>query len=117
MKRISKWPNRRFLLAPVTTFCLSLFAVLLAIANSSQNTVIAQSAQPATSPTRYEVTIQTGVPVKMRDGVTLIADIYRPKAPGKCPVLLPRTPYNRRDPMTGNFLASHGYVSVLQDTR
>ena len=117
MKRISKWPNRRFLLAPVTTFCLSLFAVLLAIANSSQNTVIAQSAQPATSPTRYEVTIQTGVPVKMRDGVTLIADIYRPKAPGKFPVLLTRTPYNRRDPMTGTFLASHGYVAVLQDTR
>ena len=117
MKRISKWPNRRFLLAPVTTFCLSLFAVLLAIANSSQNTVIAQSAQPATSPTRYEVTIQTGVPVKMRDGVTLIADIYRPKAQGKFPVLLTRTPYNRRDPMTGTFLASHGYVAVLQDTR
>ncbi len=32
-------------------------------------------------------------------------------------MLLTRTPYNRRDPMTGTFLASHGYVVVLQDTR
>ncbi|MEP7338170.1 MAG: CocE/NonD family hydrolase, partial [Acidobacteriota bacterium] len=77
----------------------------------------AQSAQPAASPALYEVTIRAGVPVKMRDGVTLIADIYRPKAQGKFPVLLTRTPYNRRDPMTGTFLASHGYVVVLQDTR
>lgn len=77
----------------------------------------AQSAQPAAAPTRYEVAIQANVPVKMRDGVTLIADIYRPKAQGKFPVLLTRTPYNRRDPMTGTFLASHGYVVVLQDTR
>jgi hypothetical protein len=65
----------------------------------------------------YQVQVQTGVPVKMRDGVTLVADIYRPKAPGKFPVLLQRTPYNRRDAATGAFLASRGYVVVLQDTR
>jgi hypothetical protein len=53
----------------------------------------------------------------MRDGVMLVADIYRPSAPGKFPVLLERTPYNRQDPGTGIFLASHGYVVVLQDTR
>ena len=117
MNSISKWPKQRFSSAVVTMFCLSLFAVLLAITNSSQNSINAQSAQPAAAPARYEVTIQTGVPVKMRDGVTLIADIYRPKAQGKFPVLLTRTPYNRRDPMTGTFLASHGYVAILQDTR
>jgi len=72
---------------------------------------------PAKAPQRYEVSIRAGVPVKMRDGVTLIADVYSPKADGKFPVLLTRTPYNRRDPMTGTFLASHGYVVVLQDTR
>lgn len=117
MNSISKWPKQRFSSAVVTMFCLSVFAVLLAITNSSQNSINAQSAQPAAAPTRYEVTIQTGVPIKMRDGVTLIADIYRPKATGKFPVLLTRTPYNRRDPMTGTFLASHGYVAILQDTR
>jgi len=91
--------------------------VLSAAFGPFEKPIHAQSAQPASAPTGYEVAIQTNVPVKMRDGVTLIADIYRPKAQGKFPVLLTRTPYNRRDPMTGTFLASHGYVVVLQDTR
>jgi putative CocE/NonD family hydrolase len=94
-----------------------LFCGLLILAAASGKTINAQSAQPAAAPTRYEVAIQANVPVKMRDGVTLIADIYRPKAQGNFPVLLTRTPYNRRDPMTGTFLASHGYVAILQDTR
>src|SRR6266498_5230498 len=72
---------------------------------------------PASSGGEYKVVVQAGVPVRMRDGVTLISDIYRPAAPGKFPVLLERTPYNRRDAATGIFLASRGYVVVLQDTR
>jgi putative CocE/NonD family hydrolase len=64
----------------------------------------------------YSVLVETAW-VKMRDGVLLAADIYHPKAPGKYPVLLQRTPYNRRDAATGNALASQGYVVVLQDTR
>src|SRR5262245_221411 len=75
---------------------------------------IAQSPAP---PEAYQVTAQTGVRVKMRDGVWLIADVYRPNAPGKFPVLLTRTPYNRRDFNTGTYLASRGYVAILQDTR
>ena len=50
----------------------------------------------ALGPTRaadeHGVTLQTNVPVKMRDGITLYADIYRPKDDGKYPVLLQRTP-------------------------
>ena len=72
---------------------------------------------PAPAPDTYAVTVQTSVRVKMRDGVSLVADIYRPKVEGKLPVLLTRTPYNRRDPSTGMYLASHGYVVILQDTR
>ena len=56
--------------------------------------------------------IQTG------SGVTLRADIYRPKADGKFPVLLERTPYDKsggRD--FGVRGAAHGYVVVIQDTR
>ena len=63
------------------------------------------------------MTVQTGVRVKMRDGAQLVADVYRPKAAGKFPVLLTRTPYNRRDFNTGTYLASRGYVVILQDTR
>jgi len=53
----------------------------------------------------------------MRDGVNLAADVYRPRGEGRFPVLLERTPYDRRDPLSGLVLASHGYVVVLEDTR
>jgi len=66
----------------------------------------------------YEVTMERGVPAKMRDGVTLYADIYRPKADGKFPVLLTRTPYDKRNsadfPLRG---AARGYVFIVQDVR
>jgi len=67
---------------------------------------------------RFEVSFQNNVRVKMRDGVTLAADIYRPKAEGKFPVLLQRTPYSRKGDAAMAFeLAANGYVVVLQDTR
>ena len=44
---------------------------------------------------QYAVTYERNVAVKMRDGVILRADIYRPTADGKFPVLLQRTPYNK----------------------
>ena len=71
----------------------------------------------AASPGPFQVTVETAVKVPMRDGVTLVADVYRPQAEGRFPVLLQRTPYNRSAPTTGVVLASHGYVVVLQDTR
>jgi putative CocE/NonD family hydrolase len=71
------------------------------------------AAEPGTLP----VTVETDVKVPMRDGVVLVADVYRPRAPGRFPVLLTRTPYDRRHPETGLFFASHGYVVVLQDPR
>ncbi len=65
-----------------------------------------------------EVTIEHGVAVKMRDGALLRADIYRPKAEGKYPVLLQRTPYNKAGG-TGFGLkaAARGYVVIIQDVR
>ena len=41
------------------------------------------------------IVVDQDVPVKMRDGVTLKADVYHPKADGKYPVLLERTPYDK----------------------
>ena len=66
----------------------------------------------------FEVTIEHGVAVKMRDGALLRADIYRPKAEGKFPVLLQRTPYNKAGG-TGFGLkaAARGYVVIIQDVR
>jgi putative CocE/NonD family hydrolase len=74
---------------------------------------MARAAEPGPLP----VMVETGVKVPMRDGVILTADVYRPRGEGRFPVLLERTPYNRREPDVGLLLASHGYVVVLQDTR
>ena len=81
--------------------------------------VRAQSAA-ATAPaaTGYEVAVERGVAAKMRDGVTLRADIYRPKTDGKFPVLLERTPYDKNGGRDfGLRAAARGYVVVIQDTR
>ena len=72
----------------------------------------------AKAQTLYRVTIEQGVSVKMRDGIWLEADIYRPISNEKFPVLLERTPYDRHGEVAmANELASHGYIVVLQDTR
>ena len=66
----------------------------------------------------YGVTIERGVPVKMRDGVTLRADICRPKAEGKFPVLLTRTPYDKDGAVDFCLrAATRGYVAIAQDVR
>jgi len=66
----------------------------------------------------YEVTIQRDVIAKMRDGVILRADVYRPKSDGKFPVLLQRTPYDKRWEVDfGLKAAAHGYVVIVQDVR
>jgi putative CocE/NonD family hydrolase len=56
--------------------------------------------------------------MKARDGVTLRADIYRPKADGKFPVILERTPYDKRSGVGfGLKAAANGYVYIVQDVR
>ena len=56
----------------------------------------------------------------MRDGTVLRADLYRPDAPGKFPVLLQRTPYSKSGEAheeQGHRFAERGYVVVQQDVR
>ena len=66
----------------------------------------------------YQVKIENNVPARMRDGVLLMADVYRPLADGTFPVILQRTPYNRTNNSGENVAtASHGYVVIIQDTR
>jgi putative CocE/NonD family hydrolase len=66
----------------------------------------------------HAVTLEFNVPVKMRDGVTLRADVYRPKTDGKFPVLLQRTPYNKSGEFEfGLQAAARGYVVIVQDVR
>jgi len=66
----------------------------------------------------YGVTVEHNATAVMRDGTKLRADIYRPKAEGKFPVLLVRTPYDKTQEMEfGVKAAGRGYVVVAQDVR
>ena len=68
----------------------------------------------------YEVLFESNVAMKTRDAVTLRADIYRPKADGKFPVLINCTPYDKRHPLyipDGIASAQRGYVFITQDAR
>ena len=66
----------------------------------------------------YAITFESDVEMKTRDGVTLYADIYRPKADGQFPVLLQRTPYGKNNDVSiGLQGAARGYVMIIQDVR
>ncbi len=81
-------------------------------------TALAVLVSVACAADQYEITVERGVSAKMRDGVTLHADIYRPKGEGKFPVLLQRTPYNKDGSVEfGVKAAARGYVAIIQDVR
>lgn len=65
------------------------------------------------------VRVLNDVPVPMRDGIRLSADVYLPaEGAGPWPVLLARTPYDNGLQQDLGFLwAHHGYVYVAQDVR
>jgi len=66
----------------------------------------------------YPLAFEANLEMKTRDGVTLRADVYRPKADGKFPVILLRTPYDKHIYIgEGTQSAARGYVCVVQDTR
>ena len=72
----------------------------------------------AVAATADQITVEYGVKVPMRDGVNLRADVYRPSEAGRFPVLLERTPYDKRGGVKfGYRAAAAGYVVVIQDTR
>lgn len=69
-----------------------------------------------------EIIIDKAIPVPMSDGTKLAADIYRPKADGRFPAIVERTPYNREESVilrtkTPQYFAERGFVFVVQDVR
>jgi hypothetical protein len=62
-----------------------------------------------------EVVTETNVPVPMRDGVILRADVHRPDRGGPYPVLVMRTPYGKGRKFDAFVKA--GYIVVAQDAR
>ena len=73
----------------------------------------------------FDFLLEADRTVRMRDGVSLSIDVYRPAqggvaVQGPFPVLLERTPYGKRRVVlnqAGEFFARAGYVVVMQDVR
>lgn len=59
------------------------------------------------------------VQVPMRDGVRLATDVFVPKATGRWPAVLVRTPYNRKTSASASYryFVRRGYAVVIQDVR
>ena len=77
---------------------------------------------------QYEITRGDDVTVPMRDGIQLLADVFRPTAPGRYPVLIAASPYPRQiqdlgAPMgfieagASDFFVPRGYVHVIANLR
>jgi putative CocE/NonD family hydrolase len=66
-----------------------------------------------------KIIVERDVEARMRDGVVLRADVYRPDREDKSPVLLQRTPYGKgfANPAFALMAAERGYAVVIQDTR
>ncbi|HZQ18331.1 MAG TPA: CocE/NonD family hydrolase [Terriglobales bacterium] len=100
---------------------LSIFGLVVIYLISPKHTAAQGPAtQATTSPISVDMISQYDVPMKTRDGVTLYADIYRPKSSEKFPVILMRTPYDK----SVNWavaptykIVSRGYVVIIQDVR
>ncbi len=74
--------------------------------------------QPMSEPI-YEILVEHNVPIPMRDGTLLRADVYRPQTEGRYPVLVERVPYelSQRCKGYGEYYARRGYVVVGQNVR
>ena len=72
----------------------------------------------------YSIRVDTSVPMEMRDGIRLRADIYRPDDNEKHPAILTRTPYVRQGAFDFNSAylpywdaMAAGYAIVIQNLR
>ena len=81
-------------------------------------------ASHAQAPATYDVVLaERNLMIPTRDGRRMATDIYRPSRNGVAvteplPVLLQRTPYDKtKAQANAEYLARHGYVVAVQDTR
>jgi len=78
---------------------------------------------PYDRPAQFATVTDKDVPITMSDGVTLYADVIRPDKPGRYPVMLEQTPYNKNlvDSSTSfgdnTYFAQRGYAVVIEDVR
>ncbi len=91
--------------------------LLVAVAGCVHSDVNARSG----SATSAGLTVERDIAVRMRDGIVLRADVYRPALDGRFPVLVYRTPYGKHEAAQDYKIhlkaVRRGYAVVLQDVR
>jgi len=75
-----------------------------------------QSVVAADETLSLKVETERNVPVPMRDGVVLRANVFRPDRGGPYPVLVMRTPYGKMNGGADRYVKA-GYIVVSQDAR
>src|SRR6266702_1006160 len=113
--------------AVVVTIILAVMMMALPIAGwgsvGNPETKPGPAPGPAPGNDYKEYITQRDVPIKMRDGQIIMADVYRPKADGHYPVIVDGTPYGKDNAMmlaAGTFVPqaiSRGYALVVYDVR
>jgi predicted acyl esterase len=98
------------------------FALYLPLAVATATNARADEPSPKASKPNHQVKVEFDRRIPMRDGVTLSADIYRPDARGRFPVILSRTPYlksprDKEGLERCRYFAARGYVVVVADVR
>jgi len=97
------------------------FAAVLGIATVGVGLAWLGAPVTGAAESREGETRRKDVAVRMRDGVILRADVWLPKAEGRFPVLLYRTPYGKqnapKDWTTFEKAVKRGYAVVIQDVR
>lgn len=101
------------MLRTLTMGLVGLFGLL------TTNSMHAQPPAPGKiSPPVYEVITELNQKARMRDGVDLMVDIFRPKTDQPSPAIVYLTPYNKSgNTKRGEQFASRGYVVINADTR
>ena len=100
-----------------------LWAIELGKRQVNKLLLLPRKSVPSSTPDRLsEISVEKDVPVPMRDGVRLYADVYKPRTRGRFPVILIRLPYGKGEffcwmPAIGEFWAKRGYACVVQDVR
>ena len=92
---------------PTWTCCL-LISTLLLIGHDLSANSTNKTRFPTSTPPLNDIQVKNRVPVPMKDGTILYADIFRPVKEGRYPVLVCRTPYNLEERSEPAFFAKRG---------
>jgi hypothetical protein len=109
-------PRRRLLSLLAAVATAAGVAALPAAASASAWT-------PYDRPAQYGVATDRNVPITMRDGIVLEANVQRPDRAGRYPVVVVQTPYNKDGGINAalggiaEYFVRRGYVVVTVDVR